>query len=147
MKNFTVVQSVYDSESERTIEKFSNLYENFPLLKKMISGLMNGGLMEDQVKNKKILLKPNWVLHSRKKSDDLCMRTNDNFLLAVLEIILEKKPSKIVIGDAPIQGCSWDKMITPVFLEKVKKLSARFNIPVEINDFRRRIFDPAKNNP
>jgi uncharacterized protein (DUF362 family) len=147
MKNFTVIQSVYDSEKERTIEKLSDLYENFSLLKRTISSIINDDIKDDQLKGKKILLKPNWVLHSRKKSDDLCMRTHDNFLLATLEIILEKKPSKVIVGDAPIQGCSWDKMITPVFLEKVKKLSARFAIPVEIKDFRRRIFDPAKNNP
>src|ERR1039458_8514580 len=101
MKNFTLIQSVFSSENERTLEKLSDLYKDIPFLKKIISGLLNDNLKDEQLRNKKILLKPNWVLHSRKKSDDLCMRTNDNFLLAVLEIILEKKPSKIVIGDAP----------------------------------------------
>src|ERR1039458_820236 len=147
MKNFTLIQSVFSSENERTLEKLSDLYKDIPFLKKIISGLLNDNLKDEQLRNKKILLKPNWVLHSRKKSDDLCMRTNDNFLLAVLEIILEKKPSKIIIGDAPVQGCSWDKIVTPAFDESIRELSTRFAIPVEIKDFRRRIFDPAKNNP
>jgi uncharacterized protein (DUF362 family) len=147
MKDFTIIQSVYDSEKERTIEKLSYLYEDFTLLKRVIYDLLNNNLRDDQVNGKKILLKPNWVLHSRKKSDELCMRTNDNFLLAALEIILEKKPSKIIIGDAPIQGCYWEKVITPAFLDKIKNISARFAVPVEIKDFRRRIYDPAKNNP
>ena len=147
MKNFTLIQSVFSFENERTLEKLSAIYGDIPFLKKIISELINGSFKEDDVKNKKILLKPNWVLHSRKKSDDLCMRTNDNFLLAVLEIILEKKPSKIVIGDAPVQGCFWDKMITPAFYDKVSELGSRFSIPVEIKDFRRRIFNPSENNP
>ena len=147
MKNFTLIQSVFSSENERTLEKLSAIYGDIPFLKKIILELIKGSFKEDDVKNKKILLKPNWVLHSRKKSDDLCMRTNDNFLLAVLEIILEKKPSKIVIGDAPVQGCFWDKMITPAFYDKVSELGSRFSIPVEIKDFRRRIFNPSENNP
>src|ERR1035438_1189086 len=147
MKNFTLIQSVYNSENERTTGKLSNIYDDLSLLKGLISGLMKDNLQDAQVANKKVLLKPNWVLHSKKKSDDICLRTHDNFLLAALEIILEKKPSKVIIGDAPIQGCSWDKMITPAFHEKIKELSARFAVPVEIKDFRRRIFDPTKNNP
>src|ERR1035438_7387676 len=147
MKNFTLIQSVFSFENERTLEKLSAIYGDIPFLKKIILELIKGSFKEDDVKNKKILLKPNWVLHSRKKSDDLCMRTNDNFLLAVLEIILEKKPSKIVIGDAPVQGCVWDKMITPAFYDKVSELGTRYSIPVEIKDFRRRIFNPSENNP
>ena len=147
MKKFTVIQPVYNSEKERTLDKLSDLYKDIPFLKKIISGLLNDNLKDEQLRNKKILLKPNWVLHSRKNSDDLCMRTHDNFLLAVLEIILEKKPSKIIIGDAPVQGCSWDKIVTPALDESIRELSTRFAIPVEIKDFRRRIFDPAKNNP
>jgi uncharacterized protein (DUF362 family) len=147
MKKFTIIQSVYNSENERTITKLSDLYNDPSLLKKLISGLINDDFNDDIINGKKILLKPNWVLHSRKKSDDLCMRTDDNFLLAALEIILEKKPSEIIIGDAPVQGCFWDKMLTPAFYNKITELSTRFAIPIKIKDFRRRIFDPTKNNP
>jgi hypothetical protein len=147
MKNFSIIQSVYNSENERTLEYLSDIYNDLPLLKSMISGLINDNLKDDQVKDKKILLKPNWVFQSKKKSDDICLRTHDNFLITILEIILEKKPSKVIIGDAPIQGCYWDKVVTPAFHEKIRELSTEFGVPVEIKDFRRRIFDPTKNNP
>jgi hypothetical protein len=147
MKSFTLIQSVFNSENERTIEKLSDIYNDLPRLKRMISCIINDGLADDYVKNKKILLKPNWVLHSKIKNDDICLRTHDNFLLAALEIILEKKPSIVIIGDAPLQGCFWDKMMTPALLEKIKELSARFAVLVEIKDFRRRFFDPTQNNP
>jgi uncharacterized protein (DUF362 family) len=147
MKNFTLIKTVYKDETERTIEKLSDIYNDLPLLKGLMSDLVNNDLSDHHLLGKKILLKPNWVLHSRNKSDDICMRTNDNFLLSALEIVLEKKPSKVIIGDAPIQGCFWDKMITPAFYEKISELSSRFDVPVEIIDFRRRIFDPSKNHP
>jgi uncharacterized protein (DUF362 family) len=147
MKNFTIIQPVYNSENERTVEKLSDIYEDFPLLKSLMSGLINDNLKYEDVKNKKILLKPNWVTHSKKKSDNICLRTHDNFLLAALEIILEKKPSKVIIGDAPIQGCSWDKMIEQTFYKKIKELSTQYSVPIEIKDFRRRVFDPSQNDP
>jgi hypothetical protein len=68
-------------------------------------------------------------------------------LLAALEVILEQKPERIVIGDAPIQGCNWDKMLSQYFLEEVDKLRNTFKIPIEIKDFRRVTFDPSLNNP
>ncbi|MDR3610694.1 MAG: DUF362 domain-containing protein [Ignavibacteriaceae bacterium] len=147
MNDFTLLLPVFKSKDERTIECLTDVYEDIPFMKELISGLINDNLKDDQIKNKRILLKPNWVNHSAGKNDDLCLRTNDNFLLAALEVILGKKPSKVIIGDAPIQGCLWDKMITPAFRDKINNLSAHYAIPVELKDFRRRIFNPAKNNP
>jgi uncharacterized protein (DUF362 family) len=147
LKNITVIKPVFNSEAERTIEKLSLFYENLPLLKRSIADLINENLNDDKIKNKKILLKPNWVVHSQKKSDDLCLRTHNNFLFGVLEIILEKQPAKVIIGDAPIQGCKWDKIITPEFLIKINELSSQFEVPIIIKDLRRRTFDPGKNNP
>jgi uncharacterized protein (DUF362 family) len=96
---------------------------------------------------KKVLLKPNWVKHSSNNDDEICLRTNDNFLIAILELILEKKPAAVMIGDAPIQGCNWEKVISKEFYKTIIKLSVDYSIPIEIKDFRRVTFDPSKNNP
>ena len=52
MKNFTLIQSVFSSENERTLEKLSAIYGDIPFLKKIISELINGSFKEDDVKNK-----------------------------------------------------------------------------------------------
>jgi len=58
---------------------------------------------------------------------------------------MEQKPSSIIIGDAPIQGCAWHKMLSNDFLDKVNGLSDKFKVPVAIKDFRRVTFDPKLN--
>ena len=50
--------------------------------------------------------------HSVKEHDEICLRTHDNFILAALEVILAKFPAHVVIGDAPVQGCRWEKMVS-----------------------------------
>jgi uncharacterized protein (DUF362 family) len=58
---------------------------------------------------------------------------------------LEHKPLSIVVGDAPLQGCDWERMHDKTFLKAIRSLSEKFNIPVIIKDFRRVTFDPANN--
>ncbi len=92
-------------------------------------------------------MKPNWVIHNKNKNDEFCLRTHDNFLLAALVVILSKKPASVLIGDAPIQGCDWNKMIGESFKDNIVLLNKKYNIPIKIKDFRRVTFDPKQNNP
>ena len=132
----------------RTINRLSNLYNDKSLLKDKIRKLGLGVLdNETKIKGKKILLKPNWVYQNNVSEDEICLRTNNSFLLAALEVILEQKPAKIVIGDAPIQGCIWDKMLDYNFANRCKELGRKNNIPIIIKDFRRVTFEPSLNNP
>jgi len=112
-----------------------------------IRSLVKTSIDTNQIHNKRVLLKPNWVRHSLAPEDDICLRTNDNFTIAVLAAILEMKPSEVVIGDAPIQGCKWDKMISNAFIGSIDSLSNSHNIPVLVRDFRRRTYTFSENAP
>lgn len=86
----------------------------------------------------KVLLKPNWVLHYNQSGNGMdCMITNPTFVLQVLKMVVSANPSRIVIGDAPIQGCHWEELFTDEFNIQVKDLSSR--CPIEVVDFRRTI--------
>lgn len=143
---FVSLKQVYEEPEQRTIQSLRLIYEDHQGLVNTIEGLIKSHLPQEMITEKRVLLKPNWVLHNRKKDDELCMRTHDNFLLAVLEVVLKKKPASVLIGDAPVQGCRWDDVVRPLFIEKVNALAGQYEIPVKIKDFRRVTFDPSSNN-
>ena len=139
------INKLFSDEKSRSVSELSKLYENRDLLVKNIHELSREWINESNLISKKVLLKPNWVKHSSNPTHDICLRTNDNFVLAALEVVLNCKPKEVVIGDAPIQGCIWDKMITSSFLGEIRKLSDKYKIPVTVKDFRRVTFDPKLN--
>lgn len=148
MNGFVRIKTMFRSEGDRNIKKLSEIYNQKRELKQVIKKILGNDLLtKNSIINKKILLKPNWVLHNRKHEDNICLRTHENFILAALEVLLEEKPDKITIGDAPIQGCNWHKMLTTEFYESVEAFSQKHGIPVLIKDFRRVTFNPDKNNP
>lgn len=147
MDKFVDIVSCFESKEDRNIVTLSKLYDNKEFLQTTISKMILRHLQPESFENKNVLLKPNWVKHSANDLDEICLRTNDNFLLALLEIILTYKPKSILVGDAPIQGCNWDRVVTLKLVEAIEKLSEQYNIPVRIRDFRRVVFNPDKNNP
>ncbi|MBN1187819.1 MAG: DUF362 domain-containing protein [Bacteroidales bacterium] len=145
---FVNIVTVFSNSAERNISHLSMIYENKSLLKKKILSAGRGILDNAEIiTKKKILIKPNWVWHNHNQKDEICLRTHHQFLLATVEIVAEKKPASIVIGDAPIQGCEWNKVVDSDFLDKIDKLRKIYSIPILIQDFRRVTFDPDKNNP
>ena len=148
MKDFLYIKKLYHSEADRTVEDLKKKYDNYQDLKSCINELVYPELITTGLlKGKKVLLKPNLVLHNRKEDDEICLRTDYNVLLSLLEIVLEQNPASVIIGDAPIQGCNWDLVIKESFLSQVNELSRRFEISVKVKDFRRVTFSPDKNNP
>ncbi len=144
-QGFVNIQTVFGNGTERTIEGLQQVYNNHEQLLSFVKTVSEGVLTEATISGKQVLLKPNWVKHSYYPQDDICLRTHDSFLIAVLELVLSKKPAAVVIGDAPIQGCKWDEMLGNTFIDKVTSLSSAYNIPVSIKDFRRVVFDAATN--
>jgi uncharacterized protein (DUF362 family) len=142
---FVDIMPVFSSDNERNVNSLNEVYKNTAYLNQAISTLIGRHINPDSIKGKNVLLKPNWVKHSLIETDDNCLRTNNNFLLAVIEVILQNKPESMLVGDAPIQGCKWDKVLTNSFLSEIESLSKKYNIPVRIKDFRRVTFDPSKN--
>jgi uncharacterized protein (DUF362 family) len=145
--NFVRIESVFTENKNRTTADLAKVYDNKSLLKEKISSVVKNILDSESIGGRKILLKPNWVMHNERIDDEICLRTNDSFLLAALEIILVNKPGSVIIGDAPIQGCHWDNMLKKPFLEAIEALSVKYSVPVTIMDFRRVTFDPIQNNP
>lgn len=148
MRNFVNIVSLYNNEQDRDIDYLSSLYDENSILKENIKKICKS-ILENQnlIKEKRILIKPNWVLHNRKPDDEICLHTNDKFILAVLEVILEMQPASIVIGDAPVQSCNWDKLISIELLKGINSLKKKYSVPLVIKDFRRVTFNPELNNP
>lgn len=147
MISFVDLKTVFTAEVDRTVDQLGLLYHNQEYLTQIISDLIKIWISAESIESKRVLLKPNWVRHSIRATDEICLRTHDSFLLSALEVILRMHPKKVVIGDAPIQGCNWNGVVSDLLIQSINQLSRKYSIPVEVKDFRRRIFDPAKNNP
>lgn len=146
MKNYVSIETVFSSLEERTVDNLSKVYTDRNKLSDVVHRLMAEHLNKSDIDGKSVLLKPNWVRHELKESDYVCLRTNDNLLLCILEEVLKNKPSRVLIADAPVQGCKWDKMITTEFVNEVTRLSKEYEVPIKIKDFRRTISDFAANS-
>jgi len=146
MPEFLNLYYFCNGSENRTVEYLSSVYSDKDRLAEVIEEITKEHLNAKTIKGKSVLLKPNWVKHSSKTEDELCLRTNDNFLLSTLTYILKNSPSKVIIADAPIQRCDWKKMLSITFLAELKKLSYQFNIPVEVIDFRRQIINTRQGN-
>jgi len=145
MNSFVDIKTAYRDRVDRNIQFLSSVYHNRSDLLQMIKSLIDSNINEEEINNKKVLLKPNWVKHNQQIQDEVCLRTNENFIMCVIEVILSKKPKSIIIGDAPIQGCDWRKMLSDSFYQFVDYHSKKNAVPIIIKDFRRVTFDPQSN--
>jgi uncharacterized protein (DUF362 family) len=147
MEDFLRIQTVFGNQTERTIKALNHICYDRAVLRTHINKILGDKSIEEKIKGKRILIKPNWVRHSIVEKDEICLRTHDSFVLATLEVLLDMKPMLVTLGDAPIQGCKWDRMISESFIKEINKLSKGFKVPIQIIDFRRRIYNAGKNNP
>lgn len=129
------------NEYERDIPSLSLLYNDREKLIENIISLTKENINQETCRDKKIFIKPNWVKHSSKASDELCLRTHDAVTLALVEYVCQCNPSHVTIGDAPIQGCKWNLMISDDFVNEIQHLSIKYNVPVHVKDLRRRILN------
>jgi len=84
-----------------------------------------------------VLVKPNWVLHENFSSKGMdCLVTHQNFILAVLREIFKAQPGRVIIGDAPIQACDFDRLVPKEWQAEVAAIAT---CPFEIIDFRRTV--------
>jgi len=146
IRNFVHVMPVFTDSTSRNLDQMKLIYQDREKLISYIKKVTEDFLGVNDVKGKRLFLKPNWVRHDIKPDHDVwCLRTHDEFVLAAVEYFLMMGPVSIVVADAPIQGCKWDLLITNELLEKFSKLSDKYEIPVIVKDFRRVVFDPKKN--
>lgn len=88
----------------------------------------------------KIVVKPNWVLHRNEGAGGMdCMITHPSVLRAVLDYVFLAKPSRVVLGDAPLQGCDFDKLLDFGGLRAVVADFRARGLAVDVKDFRRTV--------
>lgn len=140
--SYARLEVLYNSVDERNLNFLQNLYDEDILLdriKKLFGNTFNN------IEGKRILIKPNWVKHPTVPTDKWCLCTNENLIYVTVKFLLCKKPSKIIIGDSPIQGCNWQLLLSEEFINKIKSLSNNSGVDIIIKDFRRVVFNPIKN--
>ena len=74
-----------------------------------------------------VVLKPNWVLHINRTGHSLgYIVTHTSVIEAVLEYVALAKPGRVIIGDAPVQGCNFEKLLQSMDIpEMVSRMQAR----------------------
>ena len=92
-----------------------------------------------------VLIKPNWVLHENKSGKGLdCLVINALLIKNVIDFVICTKPAKIIIGDAPVQGCDIRALFKNAGYEELVEYY-KANYPyIEWKDFRAKRL--AKNN-
>lgn len=147
MSSYIDFKKFFLNDRDRTIDNLSKVYSDKKLLHDSIKEVMLPHLTPEQIRGRKILLKPNLVreCNPKKPYDKVCLFTHPNFILATLKVILECSPETVTIGDAPIQNCHWEEMLTKDFYDSVDSLSKEFAVPVKVVDFRKVIFYPKLN--
>lgn len=100
-----------------------------------------------------VILKPNWVMHKNGnknvKDHDLdCLVTHPSIVRAVCDycIIALKGTGRIIIGDAPMQGCDLQQLLDKTGYNKIIDFYKKTNNEVYFYDFREycSVFDKNK---
>jgi uncharacterized protein (DUF362 family) len=87
----------------------------------------------------RVVIKPNWVLHRNQGDGGTdCLVTHPSVLRAVLDYVFLARPSLVMVGDAPIQGCDWDVLLAMGFAQ-VLDFERQQGLAVSCSDFRRTV--------
>lgn len=85
----------------------------------------------------KVLIKPNWVYHHNRSGAGMdSLITHPSVIEAVLHYAIKARPSQIVIGDAPIQGCDFESLRTDCRLDEMARRAEDQGVPTVIKDLR-----------
>ena len=102
----------------------------------------------------RVLVKPNWVMHRHPDEDRLgieaardCLVTHPGVLRAVLDYVqlALRGEGRIVLADAPLQGCDFDELLRRSHIPELVDHYARMRragtgqfppVPVEVHDLR-----------
>ena len=85
-----------------------------------------------------VVVKPNWVTHANGGAHDdwECLVTHPSLVEAICRYVLKAGPRRLTIGDAPVQGCDFDRL-----LDRTGTRAALARLPagdtcVDVRDFR-----------
>jgi uncharacterized protein (DUF362 family) len=89
-----------------------------------------------------VLVKPNWVLHWNQSGQGLdCQITHPSVIEAALEYLALARPGRVVVGDAPIQGCDFAELQRAMGLDGALERFRARGMDVSIRDFRRTVLE------
>lgn len=90
-----------------------------------------------------VLVKPNLVMHYNEnlnvvKNSMECLVTHPSCIRAICDycVIALKGDGKLIIGDAPMQGCDFQSLIKKMHYDEIIKFYQAQGISVELKDFR-----------
>ncbi|MBQ7252626.1 MAG: DUF362 domain-containing protein, partial [Kiritimatiellae bacterium] len=87
-----------------------------------------------------ILVKPNWVLHRNEGAGGMAeMVTHPSVIRAVLEYVFLARPARVILGDAPLQGCDFAALMETEGLAAVIDEFRGRGLPLAVVDFRRTV--------
>jgi uncharacterized protein (DUF362 family) len=88
----------------------------------------------------KVVLKPNWVFHENQSGAGLdCLVTHSSVIEAVARYVALTNPSEFIIGDAPIQGCDFERLRKSAGIDTFADRLRQSGVQFDISDFRRTI--------
>ena len=89
-----------------------------------------------------VLVKPNWVSETNESGGGTdCLLTHPMVLDVVVELVAACRPSHIVVGDAPIQGCALEKIVDSSLRAALQRAAG--DVPIRIADLRRVLLVPT----
>jgi uncharacterized protein (DUF362 family) len=87
-----------------------------------------------------VVLKPNWVSHCNRSGHGLdCLVTHASVIEAVVKYVMLTNPRRILIGDAPLQGCDFESLKRLCGVDEMAQRLRRHGVEVQIADFRRTV--------
>ena len=86
-----------------------------------------------------VVVKPNWVIHRNRGPWGLePLLTDPALIRAVVDGVLAAGPSRVIVGDAPLQGCDFERLLSETALNRwAADLQARDPRFGGVQDFRR----------
>lgn len=86
-----------------------------------------------------VLVKPNFVHHRNGSGDgEECLYTQPGVIAAVLDYVFLAlgKTGKVVVGDAPMQDCDFEKLISQSGLDRMLAFYQKQGFDIRLADFR-----------
>lgn len=133
------------NESNAVYEMIRNTFIELKLDKDNL-GTSSWNPLGDYIKKgDTVLLKPNLVKHENRavpgKSGIACMTTHPSVIRCILDYVLIalENSGKIIIADAPVQGCDFEKLMEYGGYRKIEEFYQKAGLEIRFEDLREHI--------
>lgn len=129
-------------ESNDIYDMIRDMFIKLSLDKKHIGCVEWNPLGEYILPGNTVLIKPNWVKHENEAFSGStgmdCLVTNTSIIKCIIDYVLIalKGMGKLIIGDAPVQSCDFEKLKDDMSLYSMEKYYKMAGIDIEFVDLR-----------